>query len=205
MGHRRGEGVIALVVGLALAAAPDCDPAAALAEVLVNGTRDAYLCLSRAEAGEQLVLTKMAMDPLAEPNRLTRALVLWLLERPDRAMEPELVARLSPADRRLLADGIRARRGRASPSPEHAAVFGQLPWYAPVPGYTDARLRPVDRANIEVVDPAVRLTPPVAEEAGNAPASAAAPCGCAVGGESGFVALLLAALGLSRRRGRSDR
>ncbi|MDP2309528.1 MAG: hypothetical protein Q8P18_26130 [Pseudomonadota bacterium] len=210
-----------LLVGLALAAPTErsgCDPAAALSEVVSRGAREAYLCVSRAEVGKELVLAEMAKDPLGERSgrsdgRLTRALALWLLERTDRAMDPDLLARLAPADRRLLADGIRARRGRASPSPEHAAVFGQLSWYAPTPGYTDARLRPIDRANLALVDPAVRLLPPPDEEEGDEEAPAAsgvsvatpATCGCASGGgRTGLgvgLAALVALLGVARRRG----
>lgn len=216
-----------LLVGLALAVTPeaavsaDCDPATVVDELVASGRRDAYLCLAGAENGKDLILGAIAKDPLGEHNRLTRALVLWLLERTDRPMDPDLVARLSPADRRLLADGIRARRGRASPSPEHAAVFTQVPWYAPMPGYTDARLRPIDRANLDIVDPAVRLTPPPAEgEAGDegeeeAAAAPAAPdrvgadtpnlCGCAsAAAPSGAFGLgagaLVVLLGAARRR-----
>jgi MYXO-CTERM domain-containing protein len=215
--RRRGEGVSVLLVGLALAAAPTstpaCDPAKSAATLEESGTREDYLCVSRADTGKDLLLAEIGKDPLGEHNRLTRALVLWLLERADGPMDPDDIARLSPGDRRLLGDGIRARRGRASPSPEHAAVFAQLPWYAPMQHYTDGRLRPVDRANLEIVDPAVRLAPPVTvlredtqlppavgEKLGKKPPGM---WGCAVGpvGTTGlFTSALLALLAVVRRR-----
>ncbi|MDP2314078.1 MAG: YARHG domain-containing protein [Pseudomonadota bacterium] len=195
--------MILLLVGLVYAA--DCDPAAVLDELRASGPRELYLCVSKAEEGKDLLVAELLKEP-AGSERLTRALVLWLLERTDRPMDPDLLARLSPSDRRLLADGIRARRGRASPSPDHAEVFRQLPWYAPVPGYNDARLRPVDRANLDAVDPAVRLVPPPAEPGGEGDAdagpaegrvSAQTPnlCGCgpADRGGLGFFAVALAA------------
>lgn len=198
--------MILLVVGRALAA---CDPAAMLDELEARGTREAYLCVAEAESGKDVVLAAIADDPPAEHPRATRALVLWLLERSDRAMDPDVIARLTPADRRLLADGIRARRGRVSPSPEHAAVFAQLAWYAPVDRYTDGRLLPVDRANLALVDPAVRPAPPVepeadAQDVAVTPRALGTPakCGCASGARGGGAAalgVLLVVLGAARR------
>ncbi len=203
--------MILLLVGRALAA---CDPSAVLVELEASGTREAYLCVAGAETGKDLLLAVIADDPAEEHPRATRAIVLWLLERSDRAMDPAVIARLTPADRRLLADGIRARRGRISPSPEHAAVFQQLAWYAPVDRYTDGRLRPVDRANLDLVDPVVRPAPPpvepVAAPVAVTPRAVGTPArwGCAsVGGPGGALGVgagVLAALfGVARRRGDS--
>ncbi|MES2641552.1 MAG: hypothetical protein V4850_18820 [Myxococcota bacterium] len=204
-----------LLVGLAVAAAPTspttpaCDPATSVAALPENGAREDYLCVSQADTGKDLLLAEIDKDPLGEHNRLTRALVLWLLERADGPMDPDDIARLSPGDRRLLGDGIRARRGRASPSPEHAAVFAQLPWYAPMQNYTDGRLRPIDRANLEIVDPAVRLAPTVTvltEDTLLPPSPAKKPpgmWGCAVGsvGTTGlFTSGLVALFAVGRRR-----
>jgi len=203
-----------LLVSWAFAA--DCDPAAALTALPSRGAKEDYLCISKAETGKDLLVTELLKDPAKDHARVTRALVLWLLERTDRPMDPAVVARLSPADRRLLADGIRARRGRASPAPEHAAVFANLTWYEPVPGYNDARLRPIDRANLLVVDPPVRAAPAAPSEDGGveeeiapvilpkAAKTAEAPrmCGCA-GVEGGGVGLGVAgALALVMRRRR---
>jgi MYXO-CTERM domain-containing protein len=202
----------------AWASAADCDPAAALATLPSRGSKEDYLCVSKAETGKDLLVTEMLKDPAADHARLTRALVLWLLERTDRPMDPAVVARLSPADRRLLADGIRARRGRASPAPEHAAVFANLTWYEPIPGYNDARLRPIDRENLLVVDPPVHPAAPDPSDEGAdegvgeiAPVilpktakTAEAPkmCGCA-GVEGGGAGLgLLGGLALLTRRRR---
>jgi hypothetical protein len=149
--------MILLTIAAALAA---CDPAAMLPALVAHGDRDAYHCVTTAEAGRDLLITHLDAAPAGGTERLTRALALWLLEHTDRVMDPAVVARLSPADRRLLADGIRARRGRASPSAEHAAIFAQLSWYAPDRTYTDGRLRALDRENLLVVDPPRPPPPP---------------------------------------------
>ena len=143
-----------LLLGAALAA--DCDPAASVARLPTSGAQADYLCVMRAEAGKDLLVGAIVASPEGS-ERLTRGLALWLLEHTDQEMDPALIQRLNPADRRLLADGIRARRGRASPSPEHVKVFQQLGWYEPIPNYTDARLRPVDRTNLDKVDPKTKI------------------------------------------------
>ena len=75
-----------------------------------------------------------------------------MLERADRPFDAYEVRLLSADDRRLVADGIRARSGRASPVPEHDRVFAKLDWYHPLKGWTEARLTDVDRENIAMVD-----------------------------------------------------
>ncbi len=196
--------MIAFWVAMAFAA---CDPVEHLAN-LRQGDHDAYMCFMRAEAGRDVLLSEIAGAPAGSgTERLTRALALWLLERTDREMDAALVAKLAPADRRLLADGIRARRGRASPAPEHAKVFAQLGWYVPVRTYTDGLLRAIDRANLEVVDPRTRPKPPPAAAelrapAGEEPVTAQTPnlCGCGATGAPLGLALLAGLLPLLRRR-----
>lgn len=190
----------------ALAFAEGCDPVAALPDVRA-GDKDAYLCVVKADAGKDALLR--GLDEGGEfPQRLTRALALWMLWHSDRPMAPDLLARLGPADRRLLADGIKARRGRASPVPEHATVFAQFSWYEPEPGYTDGRLRDIDRQNLAAIDAANRPRPVAKEEDPDAglptpSVSADAPnlCGCAAPVPlAGGWGALLALVALRRRR-----
>ena len=135
---------------LALAAAPECDVDAAVVAVRDEGAPAAYLCLAGADAGDDVLRTAIVENEGNTP-RLSRALALWLLSHADIAFPAEDVAVLAPADERLLADGIKARRGRRSPVPEHAAVFEQFAWYAPSATYTDAALRSVDQANLRAM------------------------------------------------------
>lgn len=150
-----------IVVALGLAMADTCNPAASI-DAVRAGNKDAYLCLVESDQGAALAADAIAATGSEEP-RLRRAVALWLLERYDRPFEPSLLALLNAGDKRLLADGIKARRGRKSPVPEHDAVFSQFDWYKPLPGYTDGRLRPVDLANIEAVNRPPPPAPPVVE------------------------------------------
>jgi hypothetical protein len=100
---------------------------------------------------------------------------------------------LAPADLRFLADGVRARRGRKSPVPEHEAVFKQFDWYRPVENYTDGRLKPGDREQIALLDrpvPGNQVLP--STEAAPAPAGCDPTMGGAVSAQTVVPALLLA-------------
>jgi hypothetical protein len=151
---------------LAVASAFACDVAAAVDTLKASGKRDAYDCARVSDEARAPLVAAIIADPTN--TRLTRALALWLLERADTPWDPDLVTRLPAADRRLLADGVRARRGRATPAPDHARVFEQLPWYHPVPSYNDGKLTPTDMQNIRLAD----APPPL-----SAPPEPAA-CGC---------------------------
>jgi len=184
--------VISLLIGVALGA--DCVLDEAVAKVREGGERDAYLCLVYDGGGAAAAAA--AIGEGDEP-RLRRAIALWLLDRYDIPFDPALVALLNPADVRLLADGIKARRGRKSPVPEHEAVFSQFDWYKPLDTYTDGRLRPVDRANLDaLVRPPVEPAPAPAEPA---PLAFAKKYGVAflVGG---VILAALAAVGLRARK-----
>lgn len=133
----------------ALAQAP-CNLDAALAEVREKGSFEDYMCLSGADSGGAKIVGALADTP-AEP-RLTRALAIWMLHRSETPFDALHVETLTPADRRLLVDGIRARRGRKSPVPDHDRVFAQFGWYKPVATYTDARLKPGDAEQIALLD-----------------------------------------------------
>ncbi len=132
-----------LWVGLAFA---DCDPATAAAEVRAEGKKAAYDCLIERTDGADVLVTALAETPT--DGRLSRALALWMLHRADTPFDPAQVALLNGDDKRLLGDGVRARRGRKSPVPAHHAVFEQFAWYQPVATYTDGRLRPGDKEQI---------------------------------------------------------
>lgn len=225
------------MIGLLLfrALAADCDVDAALVTLATPdaGLLDAYLCLASADAAGDRLEQALA-PPVAEAgapevassegsaglaagtgddathHRQARALALWMLQRTDQLFEVEQLRRLTPADRRLLADGVRARRGRKSPSPEHHAIFQKFDWYKPVPGYTDGRLTALDRGNISLADrppEPPRPPPPAAEEPTKAEAVVPTEvvketplCGCDGTGGAGLGALaVLLAAGMGRR------
>lgn len=221
-----------------LVLAAECDVDASLARLAAPDETllDAYLCLASSEAAAERLADAIQPPPAVAPapeipsaeaataltvgvgdeatrNRQTRALALWLLQRTDRAFDVEYLRLLSPADRRLLSDGIRARRGRKSPSPEHEAVFSRFDWYKPVPDYTDGRLTGLDRGNISLVDkpPEPPKPPPpppeaAAEKEAKLPSEVVQEtplCGCSASGAPGLGALgLLGAALLVRRRSR---
>ena len=141
--------MIALLFATALAQTP-CNLDAALVEVREKGTFESYMCLSDADGGGAKIVGALTDTP-AEP-RLTRALAIWMLHRAETPFAVLHVETLTPADRRLLADGIRARRGRKSPVPDHDRVFTQFSWYKPVATYTDGRLKPGDAEQIALLD-----------------------------------------------------
>lgn len=234
--------MVTLWLAVALAADPACDPTAAVTSLgTAESLRDSYLCLANhPEGGLTLVraleasrgaaaapatrvevtgtpaevTAAVTQSDTASQARYTRALTLWLLCHADTAWEPTVVGRLSPADRRLLADGVHALRGRKSPSPEHDAVFAQFAWYKPNPRYTDNLLSATDRANIDLANrppPPPAPPPPVAEAADAPPAAAPPPaadataadsglCGCASSPASTPLLGLLAALAIRRAR-----
>lgn len=151
-----------LWVGLALA---DCSLDSAVDDVREKGKKDAYDCLMESpEAGTRI--TRALLEYPSDP-RLSRALALWMLQRADTPFDPVHVGKLSADDKRLLADGVRARRGRKSPVPQHEAVFRQFDWYQPVATYTDGRLKPGDKEQIALLNAreprSTVLEPPAAE------------------------------------------
>jgi len=190
--------MISLWTGLALAEAPrNCEAPLSvyIEEVQTSGSELAYLCLAdRDDAGKALLdaIAAMKSDAVGE-ERVTRALAVHLLHRLDRPITGDEARALSPADRRFLADGVYARRGRRSPAPEHERVFEKFPWYQPDAGYTNARLTPEDRANIAVLD-----DPANGEQT---PTEAPSPCACgSLGAASAPPALFGGLLALRRRR-----
>jgi MYXO-CTERM domain-containing protein len=195
-----GEGVTVWLAGLAFG---ECDPEAALAVLAREGDEAAYRCaIDEERAGGPLVAAIRALpadDDAARP-RFTRALALRLATTSG-FWDPELVRLLSPADRRLLADAVKARRGRRSPSPEHDVVFARQPWYHPDEGYTDKRLSEIDRANFELAnDPSAFAAEPA--EPAPPPVAASPPPGCTcrtAPAPRSPLALLLLAYGVAAR------
>lgn len=211
--------MIALLLLHGALAADPCDLSASLTLLQTSGDKDAYLCVAGSEGGAAAIGTALdgltgAPETLEDSRaRYTRALTLWLLEHVDSTWDPAWVRRLSADDRRLLADGVHARRGRASPAPAHDAIFKNLPWYQPKPNYTDGRLSPADRDKIAMADkppPAPEATvdlsgDPAIDAAGAEaaqPTGVAGVCGCtsAPASTSGWMVGALAAVALLRRR-----
>lgn len=143
--------MIGLLFAVATAVAQTgCNLDESIVSVRDHGSFDGYMCLAAAREGAARITTALVETP-AQP-RLSRALAVWMLERPDADFDPTHIDTLSAADRRFLADGIRARRGRKSPVPEHDKAFAQFDWYAPVATYTDGRLKPGDKEKIASLD-----------------------------------------------------
>ncbi len=145
-------------------------PADWIEAVRTQGKREAYLCLAEtASAGAALLDTigQEGFGDLGGKERITRALAVHLLHQLERPLTGEEVRALAPSDRRLLRDGVYARRGRPTPSPEHEAVFAQFAWYQPAAEFNNGRLRTLDRSNIELID-----KPPKAPAAKEAPSAA---------------------------------
>ena len=212
-----------LLVAPARADLPPPDPAEVVAatcpadtEVYIAAVRErddaaAVRCLvEQDEAGGALLAAAAAPGVGAE--RLSRALALHLMPRLDRALTGEEVRALQAADRRLLRDAVYARRGRATPAPDHEAVFAMQDWYAPQTNYTNGRLREIDRTNLATIDHPPEPPPPepaaaaMAEAAIEVEAEPTEPpgtwCGCATGGGAAPWAWALVGLvGLRRRRG----
>lgn len=161
------EGTL-LAASASNAAEVPCDIAAAIDEIRDHGNQDAYLCVATSDAGDAPLREAISANQ-GNANRLTRALGIWLLLHAEQPFAVENVALIGPSDERLLADGIKARRGRRSAVADHESVFLQFDWYKPVPHYTDAMLRPIDRENLAalaapIASPTVgsALTPAVA-------------------------------------------
>lgn len=147
-----------------LASAWACEPTEAIAHLQSGEKIEDYLCLARTTpALAPLVEALLATKNPESQARLSQALSLYLLERSSDNWDPSLLALLSPADRRLLVDGLHARRGRPSPAPAQAKIFEQLGWYKPDPHYTDGRLTAQDLEKIHVLEhPPAPVVPPPA-------------------------------------------
>lgn len=169
-------------------------------------------CLVKADdAGPALLSAIVAGGPGTE--RLTRTLALWRMQRLDERIPDAEARALSAADRRLLRDAVQARRGRATPAAEHAAIFSQYDWYKPDPRYMPNRLNEQDRENMGLLDkppPEPPPEPPASEAMSDAQEEAPAPvgtgfCGCATSssegsGPLGLVGLMIGLGALRRRR-----
>ena len=189
---------------LSLALAQDCpEPETTLLNLRAEPSQFNYDCAA-ALGVERLV--EAAAEPLPNPDRVTRALVVHRLDHLDEPIGVDEAWTYRPADLRLLADGIHAHRGRKSPSKAHEVVFEKFDWYAPSSSYTDGRLTEVDRANLQMLkDPPLPGTDePAAADAmasgADAPARRESACACTTGGVGPWA---LAGLILLARRGRA--
>lgn len=197
------------------AAAPECSgsPADWLATLDQGPDQAAYLCLAFEDRAYEPLMAAATGDMPDDnvANRRTRALAAHLMQRLERALRPEEVRALNSADRRLLRDAVYARRGRATPSQAHRAVFVLFDWYRPDPAYNNGRLTDLDRENLALLD-----NPPpeeVVEEAGGTAADAVAEaqqgpvvpkgmCGCSSAAGAGLAPWLLGLWATTRRRRR---
>lgn len=172
-----------------------------------------YMCLIQEDLSVQVILDALPTANSVQAPRFRRALTLALLHRADKAWEPNWVSVLSPTDRRVLADGVKARKGRKSPSAEHHAIFQQFAWYQPRPLFTENQLTPLDRRQIKLADDPKKFMeiPEPADETRNTTDRRAVPqrdtCGCgsvgSVGGAFPWAWAILGVMGL-RRNGRQE-
>ncbi len=191
----------------------EVDPADIVAGV-AEGDQESYLCAVRTPEALDPLVTAILANPEDEAfgPRYTRALTLHLAARSHDPWEAGHLRLLNPADRRLLADAVKARRGRRSPSVEHDAVFAQQPWYTVDERYTDNKLSRVERDNIDLANDPPPPPPPAAPEAGfgrvgeqpllPAPQreAGARTCGCATSPAGAWwLATPLLLLGMRRR------
>jgi hypothetical protein len=183
-------------------AASACDPIVARATLSAADAKappDDALATCVARDAEAPTLLRAALDGQPGHAGLSRALALSLLAQPELAWTAEDVAHLTPGDKRLAGDGLRARRGRATPVLEHARTFARAGWYRPVPNWTPALLTDVDRTNIRLLEsppaPVAKVVAP--ETLPPPPPMAVEPpglCGCASTHEAAAGTLLLLAL-----------
>jgi len=145
---------------------------------------------------------------------MQRALAVHVMQRLDAPVDAVSLRAMNASDRRLLRDAVHARRGRASPVPDHLQVFEKFDWYQPDPRFTNRSLQQVDTENLAVIDRPPRAprveTPedapaamaiPEAPKAGPRPASTEGACGClAVGGGGSLVWWAGVGLVVARRR-----
>jgi len=69
----------------------------------------------------------------------------------DKQLTVDQLSDFSRRDLRLVRNLIYARHGRPFKSDLLKTYFGTLEWYKPDPAYTDARLTPLDKRNINVI------------------------------------------------------
>lgn len=210
--------LLAVALTNALAADPPSSPVCEgppevfLADVAERGDQDSYLCLITEDRFHDALVAAILATPVEEDRarpRYTRALALALANRPTEPWKPAEVRLLAPSDRRLLADAVKAHRGRRSASDENDAIFKLQPWYRVDPSYSDNVLTPVELENIAMANspppetpPDPPLTAPVMQPA-EAPAEAPpAACSCGTSSPTAAWALGFVVVAVARRRRR---
>jgi len=185
---------------LAVALGGDCPVSfdARVSLLLGEGLRDHYLCVVEADDSERQLVSYMGPTWKESAAPLRRALVFVLLNTTNRLWNPKHVLLLSPADRRLLADGVKARKGRKSPSVEHHAIFNQWQWYRPIPSYTDNRMSQTDRINVGMADNPEEFIPKSIEAK---PTSSGCGCVSSTPMSLGWMSIVWILIGIRRRNG----
>jgi len=183
-----------------------------VSNLIERGDVPAYRCMVALPSAVSELSDKIRTGTPQTKPRLQRALVFALMQEVESPWEPEVVQLLSPADRRILADAVKARRGRKSPSELHHHIFEQWDWYQPKPGYTDNLLTSVDRTNISMADDPtallkaepVNLSPAAPVDVSLQPVSApSSGCSCSTAPVFQFevgLLVLLFSLGVCRLR-----
>lgn len=194
--------------------ASTCGEVPALIEkIRLAEDKDAWICLAKRDEAGAALLAALAEGGQGA-DRLTRGLALWRMNRLDERIPDDEARALSPSDRRLVRDAVQARRGRASPAPDHAAIFAWFAWYRPDSHYTASRLTALDQQNMALLDkppPKPPPKPPAADamKDGVTELPPAQPevgiCSCASGSAAatGLGGLLVVILGAIRRRATS--
>ncbi|HMF91807.1 MAG TPA: YARHG domain-containing protein [Candidatus Angelobacter sp.] len=117
---------------------------------------------------ELLAMQRMLLDSQSEEDKIELRLVSmrlgkWAgsldqertpLEDPtllDKQITVDSLKDFSRRDLRLIRNLIYARRGRPFKSDLLKGYFAAVDWYKPDPAYTDARLTPLDKRNINVI------------------------------------------------------
>ena len=173
-----------LLVTVALAC-PD-DLADNFAPLRSAGDESAYNCLAQDDRSLGLLLEASRLDsgPEDHPERITRAMAVWRMNRLDLEIGAEEARAYNPSDVRLLTDAIKAFRGRRSPSTEHETILERFDWYSPTPQFTDARLTETDAENIAILleppEPTPEVLPPE-NEAESSRQNRSKACSCASG------------------------
>lgn len=189
----------------AVPAGQPCAPPAGpyLVDLAENGDPTSAQCLVDTDGFIEPLVQAIRSTPATDPAhaRYTVALALHLAARAETPWNREHVELLSEADRALLADAVRARRGRKSVAND--ALFQNQPWYRVDTRYSDNLLAETEWENLALIEPsAVREPVAVVTPGAEPPATPSTPegCGCNATPIGGAGVALIAALGLARRR-----
>jgi len=129
----------------------------------IIGAYDAALPRNELQAMQQEFMNPQTAEDKIELRLVSMRLGKWAgsadqdrtpLEDPallDKQLTVDQLKDFSRRDLRLLRNLVYARRGRPFHSELIKAYFAAVEWYKADPGYTDARLKPLDKRNINVI------------------------------------------------------